>query len=204
MFTLEDILPLSLVRQHTKTDDTPAVTDELLEFYRQSAFDTAEQYTGRVWTRRENVIQDVPPDMRKSRVRSETRTIRLKSPATDGRVTFYGGSLSHPYEAFTEPGSYRVRIPNFAEPFMINDCCAPTACNQYGLKASYTTGVANPKDVPAGILLGVLRFIAWNITNAGDITLTVQGKQGFSGAIVQGTNNGAWASGAIEQWRMFR
>jgi hypothetical protein len=39
-------LSIDMIRQHTKTDDIPGVTDDQLLIYRASAVEAAEAYTG--------------------------------------------------------------------------------------------------------------------------------------------------------------
>lgn len=51
MADLEELLPLALIRTHTKTDDVPHVTDEQLSLYRSASFEAAEKYTGLVYSR---------------------------------------------------------------------------------------------------------------------------------------------------------
>ena len=201
---LEEILPLQLIREHTKTDDTPSVTDAQLSLYRQDSFEVAEQYTGRSWTGFREYIQTIGalPKPRRGKY-----LLRLDKAPVDGKVTLYGGSLPQPMVIHAAPGSTLIEVSEFPCYIPFNDCCR-SDCDgggSSGLRAFYNVGVADPKDVPAGILVGCLKLIAWNVNNAGDVIMTTRNVQAFSNSgALQGTNNGAWASGAIEQWRVFR
>lgn len=201
---LEEILPLQLIREHTKTDDTPSVTDAQLELYRKDSFEVAEQYTGRSWTGFSEYIQNVGslPKPRRGKY-----LLKLDKPPVDGKVTLYGGALPRPIIVHTGSGSRLIEVPVFPCYIPFNDCCRGDCDGggASGLRAFYNVGVADPKDVPAGIIMGCLKLIAWNISNAGDVIMTTRNVQAFSNSgMLQGTNNGAWASGAIEQWRVFR
>src|SRR5688572_13974020 len=46
LYDLEKLIPISLIREHTKTDDVPAVSDDQLRLYRSASVEAAEQYTG--------------------------------------------------------------------------------------------------------------------------------------------------------------
>lgn len=200
---LELILPLKLIREHTKTDDTPSVTDDQLMLYRKDSFEVAEQYTGKRWVGFEEHIQEY---VRLGNSRRGFHTVRLEKPSTDGKVVLYGGSLANPMHLHTEPGSTILRVPDLPCGIPFNDCCRGNCDDAgYGMRAIYNVGVRSPEDVPAGIIMGCLRLIAWNVSNAGDVIMTTRNVQAFSNSgALQGTNNGAWASGAIEQWRVFR
>ncbi len=45
-FSAEKLVPLSMIREHTKTDDVETVSDDLLRFYRTAALQAADQYLG--------------------------------------------------------------------------------------------------------------------------------------------------------------
>jgi hypothetical protein len=72
-----------------------------------------------------------------------------------------------------------------------------------GLVASYRTGFKCPADVPAGIVLGCLLYIAWTVEHPGDELLTQRNRTDLSSLGSQGSNNIARVSGAIELWRSY-
>ena len=49
-FDWSERLSIEIIRQHTKTDDVAGVSDEMLEIYRQTAVEAAQQYTGALLT----------------------------------------------------------------------------------------------------------------------------------------------------------
>ena len=69
--------------------------------------------------------------------------------------------------------------------------------------AAYRAGFASADDVPSGIVLGCLQYIAWVVEHPGDELLTQRNQIEKSIGGSSGSNNIAWVSGAIEQWRMF-
>jgi hypothetical protein len=104
------------------------------------------------------------------------------------------------------PQTRNVKIPVLSGAFDVSNCCDPCSTGKdvnYGMKVLYRAGVGCENGVPAGVLLGCLKLIAWYISNPGDEILTVRNKTSGQQAGIIGTNNAAWASGAIEQWRIF-
>lgn len=201
---LEKLLTLSLIRTHTKTDDVPHVTDEQLRLYRAAAFEAAEKYTGRIFSEL-RVIQE--PLSRKAHKRwRHSYTHRLRHPSADGIVYIYGAPYGQgDRQVNIGPGGREIQMPVLHGAFDDRSCCGGSGGgNQlnYGMMAMYRAGVSCAESVPSGIIVGCLKFIAWMVANPGDEIMTVRNRasQGEMGII--GTNNGAWASGAIEQWRI--
>lgn len=206
-FNLESLLPLSLIRTHTKTDDVPSVTDEQLTLYRQAAFETCEKYTGRLFTEIRVITETVgAPRPRNGRLWRRDYRHRLSYRSTDGAVYLYGARGVPPQLIHVAPGSNEIRIP-VVHNVLDGNCCLPCGAGQdlnHGMRVMYRAGYDCGKDaVPAGILVGCLKFIAWLIQNPGDEIMTVRNRQSSESTGIIGTNNGAWASGAIEQWRIF-
>lgn len=200
--TLEAILPMELIRQHTKTDDDVSVSDALIMLYRASAFEVCEEYTGMIWTKTKTIIQDISNPGHPKKWRSKSR-VKLDYPSADGIVFLFGTGIGH-RQVMIEPGKRKFSAPVLQEIWDAN-CCLPCGSNQenWGIKAMYRTGIAKLNDIPSGIKLGCLKFIAWSISNPGDVIETVKNRSGAGESGIIGTNNGAWASGAIEQWRVY-
>jgi hypothetical protein len=67
----------------------------------------------------------------------------------------------------------------------------------------YRSGFSCPEQVPAGVLLGMLQFIAWVVEHPGDEVLSMRNTLSARGGAIIGTNNIALVSGALETWRQF-
>lgn len=202
---LELLCPLSLIRTHTKTDDVPTVTDAQLELYRASAFEAAEKYTSRIFTQQRPITESVArPRPRRWR---DSYTFRLKHPSSDGRVYLYGSHNGLGQRMIDiGPGNREVTIPVMSGAFDASSCCDPCRSGNdlnNGWKVLYRAGVSCADDVPRGIIVGVLKFIAWMVENPGDVIMTVRNSKNTASTGITGTNNGAFASGAIEQWRIY-
>ena len=52
-------LSIDMIRQHTKTDDVPAVTDDQLKLYRDAAIEAAEMYTGLLLSCQKSVVEPI-------------------------------------------------------------------------------------------------------------------------------------------------
>lgn len=200
--TLEEFLPISIIRDHIKANDIPLVTDDQLVLYRQAAFEAAEQYTGMVWHGVQRWQQDASLPEGKNPFRQKS-ILRLDRPVMDGVVTVVGHSGSRTYSV--APGARKVAIDVFSIGMDINTCCSPCQQNSinYGCIAYYNTGITCADQLPGGIRLGMLKFIAWNVENPGDVLMTVKGAESNATTGIIGTNNAAWASGAIEMWRPY-
>lgn len=201
-FDLEKVLPLELVRTHTKTDDTPHVTDEQLELYRAAAFEAAEKYTGLLLTRQQVIREPIASESRRGFRR--VRKHRLKKPTVDGRVYMYGGGLLQAVPIMVTPGTRDIQLPIVQEALDASTCCRPDSLGgeNFGMSIMYMAGIENETSIPKILIMGCLKYIAWAVQNPGDVVMTVKNRTGAGEAGIVGTNNGAWASGAIEDWRM--
>lgn len=203
---LEKYLPLSLIRTHTKTDDVPNVTDGQLQLYRQAAFEAAEKYTGRLFTEVRVITEDVAATA--GRRRRPYYVHRLRYATADGKVYLYGSKVSPNMTLDVAPGQREVKIPVLHDAIDVSSCCDPCSTGRgvnFGMKATYRAGIDCERGdgIPAGIITGVLKFIAWMVQNPGDEIMTVRNREAGESSGIAGTNNGAWASGAIEQWRTY-
>lgn len=203
---LEKLLPISEIRTHTKTDDVPNVTDEQLRLYRKAAFEVCEKYTGRIFSEIK-VIQEPISQVKRGRRFRPYYTHRLKYPSFDGVVYIFGTAYGQGDRQLNiGPGGRELRLEVLHGAIDASSCCGgPCAGDQYnyGMQAMYRAGVDCAENVPAGILMGCLKFIAWAISNPGDEIMTVRNREAGQSDGIVGTNNGAWASGAIEQWRIY-
>lgn len=202
---LEEVLPIQLIREHTKTDDTPHVTDEQIILYRLAGFEAAELYCGRFFFGLATVQEAAESKAHPNNFRRSTRIV-LAYPSIDGIVSMYGsGKLAANVTLNIPPGSRRLSMPTLHEALDMSPCCGSNGnAVNFGMNFLYRTGIADAKNIPAGVKTGVLRYIAWAISNPGDELLTVRNRLGTTETGLIGTNNGAWASGAIEAWRMYR
>lgn len=199
---LEAVLPLELVREHTKTDDTPQVTDRQLQLYRQAAFDSCEQYTGIIFTKSQIIRESVQREGHRRRFRTHRR-ITLQHAPLDPVVYLYGGGMLQPQAVHVAPGIKTVTIPVVQEALDASSCCNPCSLGgeNFGIFIMYRAGLGREQDVPSLVKLGCLKYIAWAVSNPGDVVQTVKNRTTAGEAGIVGTNNGAWASGAIEDWR---
>lgn len=209
---LAALLPIDLIRVHTKTDDVPTVTDEQLQLYRQTAIEAAEQYTGALLATVKSVTESVSRPWTRRLVERMSFTHRTKYPINDDFVYLFGdgGNRKIP----VQKGSHDVRIPILImSPDLSNSCCGGPCDSQdpmnSGMQIMYRAGFdfsASPSNggIPAGILLGMLKYIAWNITHPGDEIYTARNRISNNQAgLMLGTNSIAWASGALELWRQY-
>jgi hypothetical protein len=200
-------LSLDLIRQHTKTDDVPGVTDEILRLYRAAAVEAAEAYTGMLLACQRSVSEPVqgPAALRPGR---STYRFRLRYPVADGLVYLYGSRHQTGNFKFQVPiGTRTIQVPVIINTIDLSNCCNPCAPAYHlngDLMAMYKAGFASPERMPASIIVGMLQFLAWLIEHPGDEFLTARNRldSRSSGGGVYGTNNIAFASGAIETWRI--
>lgn len=201
---LEQVLPLEMIREHTKTDDTPSVSDAQLSLYRQAAFEACELYTGLIFTHSKVVREPVASEYKRGFRR--VRKHRLKYAPVDGVIYLYGGGLLQPVPVYVTENGREITIPILQEALDASSCCNPCSMGgeNFGIKAMYLTGISCADDVPAIAKMGCLKYIAWAVQNPGDVIMTVRNRAGSGEAGIVGTNNGAWASGAIEEWRQLK
>jgi hypothetical protein len=200
-------LSLDTIRGHTKTDDVPSVTDEQLSLYREAALEAAELYSGLLLSGQRNISE---PIQGPSRPKPGKFTYRhnLQYPTADGLVYLYGGSHPSENRTFRVPiGTRAIQVPIVTGYIDLSNCCDPCSSHHLngGLMAMYRAGFASPADVPAGIVLGCLQFLAWIVEHPGDELLTQRNRKDNSTKIggVSGSNNIAMVSGALETWRLY-
>ena len=128
-------LSIDIIRQHTKTDDIPGVTDEQLSLYRAASLEAAECYTGMLLSGQRTVTE--PMKAARAGQRSDwahrwlnifkpTYKHRLQYPVADG----YRLSVRQPASDDNRPFQVRQgRAPSSrADPDRILDlsnCCDP-------------------------------------------------------------------------------
>ncbi|QBQ72037.1 head-to-tail connector complex protein [Agrobacterium phage Milano] len=196
---LDTLLPLQTIREHAKCDDNPRVTDDLLKLYREAAFEAAELYTGLSFTPEKTIVEPI-------RLKGRRGKIILSATPIAGRpVVFYGGGLGSPLELIPRPGSNVLFFP-YGSPDRFQtwgDCHTCDVESQ--LMATYVTGRRCENSVPAGIIIGILKLIAWNINNPGDEVMSVRNTLNANAqGLIGGTNNGAVISGAQDEWFRYR
>ncbi|MGY3615670.1 hypothetical protein [Bradyrhizobium sp. USDA 10063] len=208
-------LSLDLIRQHTKTDDVPGVTDDQLDLYRASSVESAEFYTGMLLAGQRTVVEAIqsPPRHERQSIWPSlhpgklTYRFRLQYPVADGMVYLYGGAPGNNMAFPVPPGTRAIRIPIRTGLLDLSNCCDPCATHYLnrGMMAAYKAGFACVDDVPAGIIVGCLQYIAWIIEHPGDELLTQRNRKDNSTKIggVSGSNNIAMVSGALESWRLY-
>lgn len=199
-FDLESIISISMIRTHTKTDDILHVTDEQLSLYRKAAFEACELYTGNLYASARMIVENTPRFGKPSK-NGRLSKVDLKYPSADGIV--YYNVRGEKGQASVEVGRRDVRLPTMninAE----GDCCNPCGNgSNLGASLTYLAGYKNPDDIPSGIKVGILKWIAWSVQNSGDVLLTMANTDIIRGQAIQGTNNTTWASGALELWRSY-
>ena len=201
-------LSLDTIREHTKTDDVPAVTDSQLRLYRRASIESAEHYTGLMLAGQRNILE---PIQGPSRVRPGHTHYnhKLQHPVADGWVYLYGSPAPyyfHDNVTFRVPiGTRTIKVPIRTGLLDMSNCCDPCSTHNInaGQMAAYKAGFASPDDVPAGVVLGCLQFMAWVVEHPGDELLTSRNRlEGRAGAVA-GSNNIALVSGALEIWRQY-
>jgi hypothetical protein len=205
-FQEEDVLPIEVIREHSKTDDTPMVTDNQLELYRKFAFEQAEIYTNRIILGHANVIERFRIDAsneRDSLRPRKARKLTLTYMPIEKRIIIGDARGGNKAYVDLRENRRKVEIPASCFSVDIGNCCSGNGLN-YDAMTQYTTGYRNKEDIPSTILYGCLKVITWAIANPGDELLTVRNRLGTTETGLIGTNNGAWASGAIEHWRTYK
>ena len=202
-------LGIDMIRSHAKIDDIPSVTDEQLRLYRAAALDSAEHYTGLLLRVQRTVTEPVEgPNPTRLRPYVTHYTHRLQYPVSDGYVYLYGGTHIVDNATFqVVPGSRKVKVPIKTGIIDMFNCCDPCASSHgvnRGMFAVYRAGYKSANDVPTTVVLGMLQFMTWAIEHPGDELLTqrsrIETRAGLAG--LQGSNNIAMISGAIETWRI--
>lgn len=177
---LDQLLPIALIRQHTKTDDVPHVTDEMLALYREAAFDAAAVYTGRTWGG-PSIITQVIDEATVNALANGVTRVRLKGPTADGIITVTSGGSS--YVMAVAPGATMVEFGGQPTDYPAEmgidavNCCTPCGGSiTQGTSLTYRTGQKGGAAIPPMIKLGILQYIAWAMANAGDATVNYAGQ----------------------------
>jgi hypothetical protein len=201
-------LSIDAIRHHTKTDDIPGVTDEQLELYRAASIEAAEMFTGLLLSGQRTVVEAIqgPSSPKPGKL---YYIHRLKYPVADGVVYLYGGTHPGNNRAFlVEPGSRSIRVPIVTGYLDLSCPCDPCSSGHHinsGMMAAYKAGFKCADEVPAGVVVGCLQFIAWIVEHPGDELMTQRNRKDNSTKIggVSGSNNIAMVSGALESWRLY-
>lgn len=203
---LNSVLSLADVRAHTKTDDVPSVTDFQLKLYRKAAFEEAQQYTGLMLVGQRIITEDVrPPEpMSYARMQGGMHFVHTTQYATaQNFVWYYGLKSQKPQRVAVPIGTNEVKLPRQFDDFGLG-CCNPCGSAAHA-RIQYVAGFGCEADLPAVLLLGVLKYIAHVVENPGDFVV-MQGVGGGkkTGGDIAAAANPAWASGAIELWRTLK
>lgn len=212
-FSNEQLLPMGLIRQHTKTDDVPSVSDELLELYRDSAIEAAQEYTGLLFRGQKQVTETVPPQrgrysyLHEGFAMPRQTVFHASHPFAQGIAYLYGLRATGVRRIAVDVGQTKAYIPFTETDFGINVCCNPCSDGGFSnLRIQYATGLSCVEEVPANFRLGALKYIAHVIENPGDIVLAVSqsGAARTTGVSVDAAANPVIASGAVEFWRVLK
>lgn len=199
-FDINSILGMDTIRTHIKADDTPQVTDDQLDLYRRAALEQAEQYSSLFLMKTRHITEKVrmPKNIQ---LRKSVRHILKYQPADQ---TVYVQTRAGSYMMHIEPGERKIYVLVQVNP-MGGRCCEPgfTGEEDSGTTVQYMAGFSDPSKIPAGIIQGCLKYIAWSVTNPGDVMMTVRNTQKANNMTIIGSNNAAWASGALELWRQY-
>lgn len=200
----DSVLSLDAIRQHTKTDDIPQVTDDQLRLYRRAAVESAEKYTGLLLAKQITVTEPLAGP-RRPRPGKHTYKHTLQFPVADGKVYVYGGHTPDENRAFLVPKNTRtIQVPIRTGYLDLSNCCDP--CSKWSMNgellAFYKAGFSCAEEVPALVLLGILQYLAWVISHPGDELLTMRNnKESYPQGLRGSSNNIALVSGALETWR---
>jgi hypothetical protein len=130
----------------------------------------------------------------------------LQYPTVDGVLYLYGGR--HTPEVVTinaQPGATKVEVPINHYALDMTPCCGPTCGSEkrpanFDRTLMYRAGMSSEQDVPPAIIMGALKYIAWQVENPGGDAIK---ESGYANTNPQTSgNNAAWKSGAIEEWRL--
>lgn len=207
-FELETFCPLKLVRSHTKTDDIVATTDDQLILYRKAALEAAEKYTGLRLARLEQISErfNFPNGLSYNQFHDMRRKFkhRLQYPSAEDYVYIIGPGVRERVEV--DRGKRKFTVGNLFHNFDFAQCCRRCedgSQSNGGFLVYYRSGFRDAATIPAGVVLGMLKFIAWTVENPGDVYMSVRNNATRGTGAQDGTNNAAWASGALEEWRIY-
>lgn len=199
---LDSVCSIDRIRIHCKADDIPSVTDDQIVLYRDAAFEAAEQYSGLMLRAQKRLEESIRLPSNYSHDLRKRIKHTLQFATSDSLIYIYGPGVQH--EMNVGVGVKRLILPNIFQSSDWQQCCARGA--QQGLslyKVMYLAGYRDASEIPSGIIVGVLKWIAWSIQNPGDSLLTVDDVKRTGTNGMTGTNNVAWGSGALELWRQY-
>lgn len=201
-FKAEEILSMELMREHTKTNDVATVSDSQLELYRDTAFEQAEKYTGRIILGSARIYEKFEFDASQERRPRSYYRYKLSYLPIEKQI-FFSGAGGAKQRGNVRANSRKIDVPRDGMTVNMNSCCAGSGMMLEG-STTYTTGYLNKDDIPSTIIYGCLKFIAWSVGNPGDELMTVRNRLGTTETGLIGTNNASWASGAIEHWKGYK
>jgi len=125
----------------------------------------------------------------------------LKYGSAESFVYVYGPGIAEQIPIVV--GERKISMPNVFFSQDWQSCCDPCGNGMSLFRVMYLAGYRCLNDVPKGIILGVLKYVAWCVENPGDVLKTVDDRNRAPSQFLQGTNNAVWASGALELWRTY-
>lgn len=193
---LEKILPMDLVREHCRLDDTEVLGDNILRLYRDAAVEAAEGYTGLLISEKKWITELVDhPGFDASR-REPWFYFTAKYPFAHSIGYYYGVLNGGTNIIPLQIGGTSAKLPITMATVSMN-CCRPCK-NASSETFMYMAGYDCEAKIPARFALGALKYIAHVVENAGDKTGILRREVDTWGS------NPAQASGAIEIWRTIR
>lgn len=180
MNELQDkLLPLSIIRSFTQTDDDVYVTDDELIIFRGAAFSALEKYTNISFSGVKD-IQERVEILQSREGYIYPQNIKLKHPCTSSYVVIKldSGAI---YKEYVPIGEKSLRfIPREMDLYLNNCSFSPYAT------VFYKTGYDCPKELDENIKLGLLSFINYYFKNKNDTKLL---------------EKAAVLSGALDLWK---
>lgn len=206
-FSPEDIMSIDSIRTHTKTDDIPNVTDDQIALYRRASLEQAELFTSLLLQKNTHITEKVKAPQSNRLRRRVKHVARYQFAHEDVYVQSRAGNFIEKVMI----GRRTLYVPVQIDIMSGIGCCNPCRGGgigpgsewDSGTTIRYLAGFPSPDSIPAGVIQGCLKYIAWSINNPGDVLMTVRNTQKSNNATIIGTNNAAWASGAIELWRAY-
>jgi hypothetical protein len=199
-FDFEKILPLSLIRTHTKTEDVITVTDEQLSLYRAAAIQAAEKYTGLFFGGQRVLVEPVKQPFSFWEMPGRYFTHKTRFPFAEPFAYLFGDPSRAIERLPVVVGTNEARIAYHPGDMGIG-CCNPCR-DKAQLQIQYVAGYSTESDLPAGLAIGALKYIAHLIENPGDAIRRSNSTQAL--ALNLDANNPALASGAIDIWRTLK
>jgi hypothetical protein len=197
MLDPEKIVSLKLIRQHTRTDDVTAVSDELLSQYRKAALEAAEAYTGMGFLNQRTIdelIEQPPFDPGNVMWRHQLPYFHHRARFTFAAPLAYLYGTGKTETIPVEVGGNTAKLPKNMTILQFGD--SRCEARQRQVRFQYKAGFVCESGIPATVAIGVMKYIAHQLENAGDVYVPAGGINASAGSA-----NPAVASGAIELWR---